>query len=316
MLTQQQRNKIDIFLGLIEDSFIYPFVDIKEINPSPIFVVGVPRSGTTIITQWFVHYIETEFSYFSRVGDLFPSASLLTNWIGNKLFGEELHIDKPSNYGQIKGFMALSEGNKVWHRYLNSDSDLVVKNDSTKKMDTFITKAVKKHCYIFNSKLFINKSPHNSVRINYLKSIFPNSKFVVVLRDGRDVAKSLLEARKHFNQRYDKWWSVKPTNWKNLESLSPHISCSKQWEAITLEMVKQINKLDPKSFIIIKYEEFIDDPFEEIKKCYKQFNVQFKSYEKHHNNILQAKSYKDYFNCDELNEINNAISGTLKRLGY
>ena len=316
MLTQWQRNIIDNALGKIEDTLIYPFIKINEIDTTPIFIVGVPRSGTTIFTQWFVNYIDTDFSYFSRVGDLFPSASLLTNLVGYKFFGKDVNINKPSKYGQIKGYMALSEGNRIWHRYLNSETDHVDLTVSNEKMCKFLTKSVKKHCYFFNSQLFINKSPHNSLRINFLKSIFPKSKFVVVLRDGRDVTKSLIEARKHFNQRTDKWWSVKPNNWKVLESYSPHISCSKQWEAITCEMLKQINEIDANSQIIIKYEDFIKKPFSIIKKCYKKLDIPYKTYDEQFNNIIKSSSYKQFFKSIEIDEINNAISGTLKRLGY
>lgn len=316
MLAQWQRNIIDIVLGTIEDTFISPFLKINELDPTPIFIIGVPRSGTTIITQWFVYYINTDFSYFSRVGDLFPSASLSTNWVGYKLFGKDININKQSQYGQIKGYMALSEGNRVWHRYLKSESDHVETDLSNEKMCKFLTKAVKKHCYFFNSQLFINKSPHNSLRINYLKSIFPKSKFVVVLRDGRDVTKSLLKARKHFNDRTDKWWSVKPKNWKDLESFSPHISCGKQWEAITREMLSQIKEISSDSKIIIKYEDFIKKPFDEIKKCYKKFNIPFKTYEDQFNNIKKSTSYIDYFKSNEIDEINNSISETLNQLGY
>jgi len=303
-------------LEKIEDSFISPFINIDNLEPSPIFIVGVPRSGTTIFTQWFINYINTDFSYYSRVGDLFPSASLSTNWVGYKLFGKDININKQFQYGQIKGYMALSEGNRIWHRYLRSESDHVESNLLNKKMDKFLTKVVKKHCYFFKSKLFINKSPHNSLRIKYLKSIFPNSKFVVVLRDGRDVAKSLLLARKHFNSRTDKWWSVKPKNWKVLESYPPHISCGKQWESITYEMLNQINELNYNSRIMIKYEDFIKKPFEEIKKCYKKFNIPFKVYDDRFYNIKKTNSYMHFFTNKEVDEINNAISGTLKQLGY
>ncbi|NQU33235.1 MAG: sulfotransferase [Bacteroidetes bacterium] len=315
MLSQRQRNILDTALGVIEDTIISPFINLRSIDPEPIFIIGAPRSGTTVFYQWFVHYLETNFSYLSRVGDLFPSASLSANWVGYKLFGKDLDISKVSEYGQIKGYMALSEGNRVWHRYLKSTSDYVSPESISHKELRFLTKVVKKHCYFFNSLIFINKSPHNSLRVNYLKTIFPRSKFIVLIRDGRDVSKSLLNARNHFYGRPDKWWSVKPNNWNDIDILQPHIACAKQWQSITSDMLNQINTLDINSHITLRYEDFLNQPFVELKKCYEKFDLRY-SKNKELTNLSHPTSYKSYFSEEEISEINGAIYETLNQFDY
>jgi ppGpp synthetase/RelA/SpoT-type nucleotidyltranferase len=81
-------------------------------------------------------------------------------------------------------------------------------------------------------------------------------------------------------------------------------------------MLKQINEIDANSQIIIKYEDFIKKPFSIIKKCYKKLDIPYKTYDEQFNNIIKSSSYKQFFKSIEIDEINNAISGTLKRLGY
>ena len=77
-----------------------------------------------------------------------------------------------------------------------------------------------------NKALFINKSPMNSVRLDFLNAVFPDAYFIHIIRDGRAVINSLvnehpedqvnLHNRRPVVQRHNPFPGPKPANWRSL----------------------------------------------------------------------------------------------------
>ena len=192
MLTHTQRNLVNRFIGIIERNFIEPFLDLRSVDVNPIFLIGPPRSGTTVIYRWFIYYLNEKRAYISRLADLYPDGALLLNWIGLKIYGEMLDIQSPHIYGQIKGFTSPAEGNRLWPwcednfegiekfrtRYLFRRTDYYRKKRITSSVYYFLHKVLRKQCLLMKSELMINKSVHNTVRIMELKQLFPKAKFI------------------------------------------------------------------------------------------------------------------------------------------
>lgn len=180
-------------------------------TPKPVvFVVGPPRSGTTLVYDLLV--TKYEFSYFSNFAHRFfrtPAAiTLLTklvglNWSGS--FG--------SDYGHIRGWSAPNEGGQIWNRwfddsigYCDSGNLLEVDADSIKRTVFAVSEA--------QSAPFINKNVMHSNRMLLLEAIFPGCLFIEVRRDVCDTVRSIVRAqRKNQGPRLDdnKWWSVRPS---------------------------------------------------------------------------------------------------------
>ena len=95
MLTHTQRRLVNSFLGSFESVFVEPFLDLRSVNINPIFLVGPPRSGTTVIYRWFSYYLNEKIAYITRLADLYPDGAFLLNWIGLKIYGKKLNLKKP-----------------------------------------------------------------------------------------------------------------------------------------------------------------------------------------------------------------------------
>jgi len=297
---------------------------------NPIFIIGPPRSGTTVIYRWFVFHLKEKFSYISRLTDLYPESTFLLNWVGFLIFGKNLEIDSPHAYGQVKGFTSLAEGNRLWpwveesldqnekiySRHLFDRTDYVNNKIITPDVFRFLNKVLRKQCLLMNSELLINKSVHNTVRILELKKLFPSAKFLAIIRDGRSVTKSLLKAREDIQGDINKWWGVRPSNWSEICTLTPHLSCGKQWEGLLNDMEEQLGQISSNDYLYLRYEDFLTNPYLELEKIYNHFNLQFDFTSEKTNTLKTPKDYRDIFNETELNELNKILFKKLKQWKY
>ena len=80
----------------------------------------------------------------------------------------------------------------------------------------------------------VNKNPYHSVRLPWLKAIFPESFIVAIVRRAVPNIYSLM--KKYLRQdeldrpwREDRWYGVKPRDWRSLLSDDLQAQCASQW---------------------------------------------------------------------------------------
>jgi LPS sulfotransferase NodH len=138
----------------------------------PIFILGAPRSGTTLLNDILAHH---------------PHAAVLS---------EANDIWDPSGY--------------PWH--LSAQETPPVWADPTAYTARWWRDAQARAGHIravFGAYQSINKSPMNTFRVPYLLQMFPEARFIHIVRDGRAVVQSHLrrtlrqiEAAPQAHQRY------------------------------------------------------------------------------------------------------------------
>ncbi len=80
----------------------------------------------------------------------------------------------------------------------------------------------------------VNKSPYHTVRLPWLKAIFPDSFVVAIVRRAVPNIYSLTKKYLRTDERdrpwrEDGWYGVKPRGWRSLLSDVPHEQCTNQW---------------------------------------------------------------------------------------
>jgi len=275
---------------------------------NPIFIVGVPRSGTTLL------YI---------IMSQHPDLGWFTNNIIKKFYTEDylkfVHLRRrifelrrfpyPEDGFNIRFFSNLEtpmEGGILY--------DLVFKGSWNPKVSEknlpILKKTIIKTLIEQNRKRFLSKYPLNSTRIDAINTIFPDAKFIHIIRDGKSVVNSLLERSKENPNGYF-GIALKPS-WSSLKKMNKIEKHSLQWKQVIDEIRRASKNLRKEQYMEIRYEDLLSSTDEELKKITEfcelpQFNYVYgkdgeifnkQEVEEIHGNIIELKNRKKNQNTD------------------
>ena len=248
----------------------------------PIFFVGVPRSGTTVVFETFSRHENLGYpTNYTRKFPKWPVMGLLFFFFNRRslyLMGKmEKHGGVPlGNKLRPK----IAEAYSFWDYYTrtNFSRNYLGQQVCGETARVRVSRAV-------NSLLKWQKKPRfcskltGPPRIEYLKSIFPDAKFVHIVRDGRAVVNSLLNVsfwRKKGGLDRPYWKPGLPGEyvnmWKDFNRDSA-ILAALQWRNIIEVAHCERRQLGSEQYLEIRYEDFITAPHELLQTLYKFCNL-------------------------------------------
>jgi len=217
---------------------------------SPIFIVGLPRSGTTffyqsIVDQFELGYLHNHFNYLYG----YPTTPKPYD-----------RIRKPdsyqSNYGYVKGWNSPSEHFGIWRGLFGtpvSTGSVATANDLNPN-EIIRTQNVIHSLQNLTSGSYIFKCLYLDLCISALAEIFPQSRFIYLRRDFDAVRDSMVKARSR--HATEDWWSVKVPGWENVAHRSLDEKVDFQLSSLRGILDEQINKLEEKRVYTLNFEEF------------------------------------------------------------
>ena len=155
----------------------------------PILIIGAPGSGTTLLYQTMCSHRDLAYINHNMlraglrkrgklVGDRRKALYILHNII---------HRDPASTLPH--------EADAFWMTYFRDYYNYMTENDYTEEMAAYFRKKVLQVQNLWGRPRFVNKNLQNSFRVRLLNLIFPDAKFIHIIRDGRAVAFSLLNKK-------------------------------------------------------------------------------------------------------------------------
>jgi len=124
----------------------------------------------------------------------------------------------------------------------------------------------------YKGHVYIDKCHQHALNIDFLKKLYPEAKFLHVIRDGRDVVLSMLEhkmIKSFFSERFVNINSHFPSKWYGIESkehylkwreMSLSCKCAMRWVSWVKTASESLRKAKPDNNITIKYEDLLDQP--------------------------------------------------------
>ncbi len=280
---------------------IWPLLPRGTPPDRPIFVLGSPRSGTTVL-----------FGLLARstaVGSLPGEGHLLWN-------------------------LFHPEGGAGWDSQATPPE--AIARGERRALSWMIRQ-------VAGDRRYLDKTPRNSLQVPYLAALFPDARFVVLLRDGRAVVSSLLNGWRDTSglfpgremgrplavhgYRGHRWKFVAPPGWEEYATghTLPEI-CAFQWLACTDALLEARGQIPADRWVETRYERLTESPVEEVERLLLALDLPIEP------RVLEAASTLDRNvtkatspprpdkwrdeNPGDVASILPRIEPTLRRLGY
>ena len=207
-------------------------------------------------------------------------------------------------------------------RYYNSNHDhyLTEKNATpfeTRRLRAFFGL----YTWLQGKKRFLNKHPQNTVRIRYLRAIFPDAYFIHVIRDGRAVIHSNYKPPQQDQYRaYCPFGNFpKPIQWRQYMNDPPITQFAHQWRDLVEYAQEACRELDEKHYLEVTYEALCEDALSTLAKADAFIGVNpDQRLSESVNRPLKPQNYKwrADFHTDDLAQIDRVAGDLLQHLGY
>lgn len=279
-----------LFLLLDEILFFqYRRIKLEE----PVFIVGIPRSGTTFLFRTLAKD-KQQFTCFKLWEILFAPA------ISQKLLIQSvLRLDKAIGHPLKRGIVQIHNAlhKKIEHIhpiYLNSPEeddlllvqifsspfvsllfpnskramryvhfDQMLSDKKKKRVMHFYKRCIQRHMYVFGTeKTFLSKNPSFISKIKSLKHTFPTAKYIYIQRDPQEAIPSFISLLLNLDQL--------------LFKTTQNVLLAKVIEDMTEwynEIYEYLSKQKPANWSLLEYAHLVQNPKQAIGKIYHKLEL-------------------------------------------
>lgn len=220
----------------------------------PIFIIGAPRTGSTILYQALTNAYQ--FAYVDNTACTWHRNLRFGLWLSQKKWGKTPHKNFKANHGSTSKFggHAPSECGQFWYRWLPRDRHFIDHDEVTDQMIQEIREEVLGAAgYLQRPLLFKNLNAGQRLRL--LKKAFPDAKIIFVRRDPRFVTRSILRARKKVGTPANQWWSIMPPNVHDLLQLPESEMCAAQLYYLERQIEEDLTLFPDDNIRAVHYQE-------------------------------------------------------------
>ncbi len=116
--------------------------------------------------------------------------------------------------------------------------------------------------------LFVEKCPRSVLRVPFIRAVFPEAKLIHIVRDGRDVACSMLPGIGG-----SEWRHLKPPSWQQLmQAEQGVVRCAAAWKTI---MEIALHDLAHTPHFMLRYEDLVAQPERKARELFAFLELSF-----------------------------------------
>jgi Sulfotransferase family len=240
--------------------------------PAPLFLVGAPRSGTTLLYKalclhpevaWISNWARRApgvpaLALFNRVPPRLPQARR-TAWFGPGAADAYAYNRRRPVWERL--FPAPVEGEPIYrHCGVGEDGQ----GPPDPRVAARLRRCLADLQRFAGGSLLISKRIANNRRIPLLAAAFPEARFVHLIRDGRAVAFSL--SRVDWWQDEVVWWyGDTPRRWTD-EGGNPWELCARHWLRELAAIDEGLQAVPAGQRLEIRYEDLVEAPVAGVRR--------------------------------------------------
>lgn len=235
-----------IIKTLYHFSKLYRFknkIEVKSDNYNPFFIIGSGRNGSTLLSSmlnnhseifvplenYVLPYAIIKYSLYNFMTWADISKLIIADF-DDPTKTEHWNLSMKKLYPQIR---SISKNERSLKRLINEINLYYAKEKN-----------------LSNKTFWGDKSPHNIRMIEFIYSVYPNSKYIFLLRDGRAVCNSLLQGKEEIFANY--------TTIEGATSL---------WN-LSIKKYEWLKKrIKPENILLIKYEDLVENQSKTTEKA-------------------------------------------------
>lgn len=247
-----------------------------DINYSPLLIIGLPRSGTTLLYKLIAYSFDV--CYINNLMDKLRFPCLLSYALRN-MGGCTATNNFKSRYGKIPGWREPAAGGRFWDSFFSTPEVIDVdERDFFKDSGTNLRNSILHMQDIFQ-RPFINKSLRIPARIGSINNALPESLFIRIKRKHIDVAQSILKGRKEYFDDVNHWFSAKPSRYEDIKEDNYIQQICGQIYYLEEDMDKDVEKIGIHRCLNLHYEDLCENPdkiCKDIESFYNKNTVKHK----------------------------------------
>ncbi|MBN2147356.1 MAG: sulfotransferase [Anaerolineales bacterium] len=234
-----------------------------------LFVVGVPRCGSTLMMQWLAR--TNCFAYPTNLLSRFYAAPALGARIqklladpqynfNNEILDFSQPFDFQSNLGKTRGAMAPNEFWYFWRRFIPNIEPRLLEDHELHQVQGVRFAAELAAIEAAFEKPLAMKALILELNLPFLSSLLEKAIFLYVKRHPFYNIQSLLEARMKYYGSLNQWYSIKPREFESLQKLDPISQVAGQVYYTTTAIETGLSQIDPVRTLSVQYEHFCAHP--------------------------------------------------------
>ena len=223
-----------------------------------VFVCGPARSGTTLVAQVLMRNLPV--AYFTNLTAVFPRSPLTAE----RLFGRLLPRRPPgyqSYYGKTRYWSGPSDALQLWDRWLGEDRTAIPEALAPPEQE-----AMRRFFGAFEAmtgRPLVAKNNSLNASAHLVAEVFPQARFLCLVRDRVALAASLLRARREIHGTDRVPYGLAQAQDR---AADPLLDVCRQVLFHEALAAQQVERLGPERFRLVGYEAFCRDPLALVRR--------------------------------------------------
>jgi hypothetical protein len=231
-----------------------------EIEHPFVFVVGLPRSATTLLSQVLAYCLDA--AYVDNVAARFWLAPVHGIRLSRLLAGGAAGVTFESDYARTRSPHDIHEFGYFWRHWLKKETfdDVVHAREREDEIDWAGLRRTLANVQHEFGKPFVAKNMLGAYHLPRLRQVLGPVLYVYIERDRLDVCVSILDARRKYYDDPRTWWSYVPVEYPLLKDRDEWEQVAGQVHYLARFYERAFGEVGEDCLVRVTYERLCRDP--------------------------------------------------------